>query len=173
MYQGLKWQVLRDTYETAEGKRHCHETVKHPGAVVILPLSPSGDIYFVRQYRHSIEAELLELPAGTRIPGEAPLACAQRELREELSLHSTAWIPFGTLYPAPGFCDERQFLFVANDCSHSPGVPDEDEIIEPVVLSKAETLEAIARGEIQDAKSLALLFKAQICGHCGFASQGR
>ena len=45
----------------------------------------------VRQLREPARKHLLELPAGTREPGEDPLATAKRELVEEAGLGGGQW----------------------------------------------------------------------------------
>ena len=60
-----------------------HTTIYHPGAAVILPITASGKIIVINQFRPSLKKWLLELPAGTMEIGETPLQCAQRELEED------------------------------------------------------------------------------------------
>ena len=83
LYEG-KLRAVRETLESPQGKRFAHETIEHPGAVVILPLLEDGRIVFIEQYRHSVRESILELPAGTLEKGEEPEFCAQRELMEEM-----------------------------------------------------------------------------------------
>ncbi|MEK6703513.1 MAG: NUDIX hydrolase, partial [Planctomycetota bacterium] len=88
IYQGKKYSYEQITLRTPRGQEIQRECVRHPGAVVILPLleTPSGGeptILFVRNDRFAIGQSLLELPAGTREVGEAPEVTAGRELVEE------------------------------------------------------------------------------------------
>jgi 8-oxo-dGTP pyrophosphatase MutT (NUDIX family) len=53
------------------------------GFVIVLPLTDEGRVVLVRQYKHGIARELLELPAGAIDPGEEPDQTAIRELAEE------------------------------------------------------------------------------------------
>jgi ADP-ribose pyrophosphatase len=159
LYQG-KLKAVRDTVEYPDGRCHKHETIEHPGAVVILPITQSGGVVFVDQYRHSIRRNILELPAGTLEKGEEPAICAARELMEEIGMAPGELISLGTLYPAPGFCNELQYLFCARDLREQKATPDEDEFITTVELSRAQIDESIRTGKLNDAKSLAVVLRA-------------
>lgn len=161
LYQG-KLTAVRDTLELPNGNLHLHETIEHPGAVVILPVTASGTVLFVRQYRHSLRQTILELPAGTLERGEAPDVCAARELTEEIGMAPGELIPLGVLYPAPGFCSEVQYLFFARDLRPHKATPDEDEAITTVELTGEEIDNHIVSGLLSDAKSLALVLRARL-----------
>lgn len=161
LYQG-KLTAIRDTVEYPDGRRHRYETIEHPGAVVILPMTARGSVVFVEQYRHSIRRNFLELPAGTLEKGEDPATCAERELMEEIGQAPGELISLGTLYPAPGFCNEIQHLFFARSLREQKATPDEDEFITIVELSGAEVDESIRSGRLNDAKSLALILRARL-----------
>lgn len=163
LYQG-KLKGVRDTIQSDEGKTFFHETIEHPGAVVVLPVMEDKRIVCVSQYRHSIRREFLELPAGTLEKGEDPAVCAGREIQEEIGMAATEMISLGTLYPAPGFCSEVQHLFVALGLYDSPAQPDEDEQISLVFMTAQEIEQAIVNGVLSDAKSIALFMKARLRG---------
>jgi ADP-ribose pyrophosphatase len=163
LYQG-KLKGVRDTIQTDEGKTFYHETIEHPGAVVVLPVTGDGRIVCVSQYRHSIRREFLELPAGTLEKGEDPGVCAGREIQEEIGMAAREMIPLGTIYPAPGFCNELQHLFVARGLYESPAQPDEDEQISLIFMTAQEIEEAVATGALSDAKSIALFMRARLRG---------
>lgn len=163
LYQG-RLRGVRDYLERDDTTRYTHETIEHPGAVVILPLTAQGAIICVSQYRHSIRSELLELPAGTLEQGEEPIECARREIMEEVGMAAREMLPVGTLYPAPGFCNELQHLFVARDLYEQAAQPDEDEQISTLTMSSAEFEQAIVAGTLRDAKSIALFTRAKLMG---------
>jgi ADP-ribose pyrophosphatase len=83
IFKGRIIDVQLDTVRLPDGKTATREVVKHPGAVVVLPLTDKKEVVLVRQYRHPTGEILLELPAGKRDQGEEPLTCARRELEEE------------------------------------------------------------------------------------------
>lgn len=56
--------------------------------VTVLALTVDHRVVLVRQYRPAVERETLELPSGHVEPGESPIECGLRELREE-----TGYIP--------------------------------------------------------------------------------
>lgn len=163
LYKG-KLRALRETVETEDGRRFVHETIEHPGAVVILPILPDGRIVFIEQYRHSVRKHLLELPAGTLEHAEDPAACAQRELMEEIGMASQELLALGTLLPAPGFCSEIQHVFCARNLFEKKATPDDDEIITVVPMTIFEAEKAIRDGRLVDGKSLALLYQARVRG---------
>lgn len=139
-------------------------TVEHPGAVVVLAQDAHGRIVVERQWRRAAGKHLLEIPAGTLERGEDPLRCAQRELREETGFVGSLWQSIGILYPAPGFCSEQQFGFYATGLILTSTDLDVDEQIETILFTPQEFEAAIARGEVQDGKSLAFYFYAKARG---------
>lgn len=162
VYQLKKYSLKEDELEIGEGKIIKHYTVVHPGAVVILPQLSKNEFLFIKQYRQSIQRTIYEIPAGTLSKGEDPLECAKRELIEETDHSAKEWISLGTIYPAPGFSDEIQYLYLARDLSPQKGIKDEDEVIETVKMSSMEIREAILSGKFDDGKTLACIFKAQL-----------
>lgn len=138
--------------------------IEHPGAAVILPQKSDGTLLLVSQYRAALQRVILEFPAGTLEPKEDPLECAKREIVEEVGFAASEWRSLGELFPAPGFCDEKQHLFFASALSPAEMKLDEDEMIEVVEMSAAEVETAIASNLIVDAKSVSLFFRAKLAG---------
>lgn len=134
---------------------HEREIVEHPGAVAIVAVDRDGCVTLVRQRREAVRRELLELPAGTLAPGEDPLACARRELEEEVGLTGGRWRELAAFYTTPGFCRERMHVFVAEDVEAGAASPEDDEQIEHVRWPIDEIETRLV--ELEDAKTLAAL----------------
>ena len=132
---------------------HEREIVEHPGAVAIVAIDRDGMLTLVRQRREAVRMELLELPAGTLEEGEAPLACAQRELEEETGLTGGTWLDVTAFYTTPGFCREQMHLFFAEGLDGGEASPESDEDLEVVRWARDEIAAKV--GEIEDAKTLA------------------
>ena len=130
------------------------EVVRHPGAVAIVAVTPEREFVMVRQYRYAAGRFLLEIPAGTREPGEKPEDTARRELREETGYTAASLRPLGSFFSAPGFCDEVIHLFHADGLT--PGEQDTDfgEEIEIVALPVEEGRRRLGAGGFEDAKTL-------------------
>lgn len=164
LHEGHVITVCNDEIRLPWGQEVSRDVVVHPGAVVVLPVLPDGRFVLVRQYRYAVGKMLLEAVAGTREPGEAPAVTAARELQEEAGYKALHLTPLGSFYSAPGFCDELLHLFLAERLVPSELPCDEDERIERVCLTPEEALDAAARGEIQDAKTLAALLLWRLHG---------
>src|SRR3972149_119390 len=83
IYRGRAFTVRVDEVEYRPGYSTPLEIVEHTGAVTMLPLDHENNVWFIRQYRHSVGETILELPAGTLKPGEDPATGADRQLQEE------------------------------------------------------------------------------------------
>jgi len=150
--------ILRvDHLRTPDGRTVKYDIVEHHGSVILIPVDESGKIYFVRQYRHAAGQELLELPAGTIEPGEAPEVCAAREVREETGMEAANIQEIGGFYLAPGYSTEFMHVFLATGLSHNPLEADADEFLSVETFSFDEALKLAATGGLPDAKSLAAL----------------
>ena len=147
VYDGTLFDV---TVEEWNGRER--EIVEHPGAVCIVPVDRDGYVTLVRQLREATGGELLEIPAGTREPGEEPLQTARRELAEETGLTGGEWHEVTAFWTTPGFTRERMTLFFAEGVEPGEASPEEDESFELVRWPVAEIESRL--GEIEDAKSL-------------------
>ncbi len=130
------------------------ETIRHPGAVVIVPILDPHRLVMVRQYRRAVGRQLLELPAGTLEPGEPRLACAKRELQEETGWKAKRWIRLGQFYAAPGFISEQLTIFLAAGLTKTKANPEPDEMVYPVIVSLDKALRQIESGTICDGKTI-------------------
>lgn len=144
--------------------RFKRDTVVHPGAVAILPFDNKGRVIMIRQFRPAVGDWMLEIPAGTLEKGEQPLACAKRELIEEIGFAAKRWKKLGAVYTAPGFCTELIHLYKAWDLKSDFAEKDEDEHIELAVMSMAQVRRAVKSGKIVDAKSLSALMCLDVLG---------
>ena len=152
-WTGRRIRVRVDEVERSDGHRTTREVVEHPGAVAIVAWD-GRRVAMVRQWRHATGEVLLEIPAGTLEPDEAPDATARRELAEEVGLGAARWERGPTFYTAPGFCDERMYLFLATELSAERAEADADEILEPLWLTLDDARRAVERGDIRDAKTI-------------------
>jgi ADP-ribose pyrophosphatase len=144
--------IIEQSLRLPSGRTVVRQVVHHPGAVVIMPQLEDGRLILIAQYRFAVGETLLECPAGTLEPGEAPLECAKRELIEETGYRADHWRALGTIYSSPGFCDERLYLFLASGLVPEHAAGDEDEILEVKGLTVPEVERAIADGTLVDAK---------------------
>ncbi|MDQ8159719.1 MAG: NUDIX hydrolase [Gemmatimonadota bacterium] len=164
-YTGRVISIDLDTVRFPDGSTGELEMVRHPGASAVVPLlgdlDDDPEVLLIRQYRYAAEGYLYEIPAGRLDPGEAPLACAHRELAEETGYTAARVEHLFTMFTTPGFTDEKIHLFVATGLVAGEAKREADEFMElaPTKLSRA--LSMIEQGEIQDAKTaLALLYTA-------------
>lgn len=135
------------------------ELMHHAGAAAVAAVDDAGAVTLIRQYRHAGGGFLWELPAGVLGAGEAPAACAVRELREETGLACERMEPLGSILTTPGFCDERIHLFLARGLRDEGHAHEADEVISEIRrVPLADALAMVRHGEIVDAKTIAGLY---------------
>ena len=166
VYRGRIVTLDLDTVRFPDGSTGVLEMVRHPGAAAVLPFLDdpgAGDprVVLIRQYRWAAEGELWEVPAGRLDPGEAPEACAARELEEETGWRAGRLLPLAPVWTTPGFTDERIHLFAATGLSRGELRHEADEFLEAHELPWSRVMAMVAAGEVRDAKTLAALFLAE------------
>ncbi len=121
VYEGLVWDVVRDSVDLGEAGVVTREYVQHTGAVAILALDDDGQVFMIEQYRHPVGMTLWELPAGLLdVDGEDPLDAAKRELAEEADLRAERWHVLADWFNSPGGMTEALRLYLARDLSPVP-----------------------------------------------------
>jgi ADP-ribose pyrophosphatase len=136
------------------------EVIHHNGGAGTLPLFDDGTIALVRQWRYPLGRYSLEIAAGRIELGHTPEETAARELEEELGYRAKELRKIGEFNVAPGYCEERLFVYLATGLEPCEQNLDEDEEIEPVRMPFADALARVRSGEIDDAKSIITLLLA-------------
>ena len=142
----------------ASGEHVLIATGRASGVLVV-----DGDAFVLaRQGRFAADAHVLEIVKGGADEGENALACAQRELREELGLEAKNWTPLGIVYEIPSIVQYPVALFVAGDLRAVPTAQEHVEAIDAVRLPIADAYRAAADGRIDDAVTLAAFLRYRL-----------
>lgn len=161
LHEGKFFSLKCDTLQIEGHPPHMWYVILHPGAAAVLPITESGDLVLIKQWRRAIGKIIYEIVAGTLEENESPLSCAERETQEEAGYRPETLIPLGGFYSAPGFCTEYIHLFLAENLSEKPLPKDLHEAIDVVEMSLDNALDLIETGEIVDAKTICAIFRYQ------------
>ena len=154
VFRGKLLDVRRDTVKLPGGATATREYIMHPGASMIVPLLPDGQVVLVRQYRYPMHRAFVEFPAGKIDAGEAPLATAQRELLEETGYRARKWTELTTIHNAIAYANERIILFLAEYLERGEQKLDENEFLEIFTAPLDDLMTWIAKGEVTDVKTV-------------------
>ena len=155
---GDRFDVHRLTIRGNDGRDYDREFLRHPGAVVLLPVLDDGRLVMIDNYRVSVDDTLLELPAGTRDRDEPPLTTARRELIEETGYDAATFDPVHEFYSAPGISDERMWLYRATGLTEVGADREAVEDIANRIVTADDARRLIADGTIRDGKTLVGLY---------------
>lgn len=160
VFEGVVFDVEIKDIVTPEGRPSKREIVKHPGGACILPVDDEGNCYLVKQFRSPFEKVMLEAPAGKIEKGEEPLDCVSREITEETGFVAKNIEFVGAMAATPGYCSEIISLYIGTGLESGDANPDLNEYIATVKMPLKQAIEMADKGEIKDAKTLVLLYKA-------------
>ena len=153
-YSGHFVKVTSDNVRLPDGATTVREYIKHPGAVVILPLFDDGRVLLERQFRYPLNRVFIEYPAGKIDPGEDPLACAKRELQEETGYTATEWQFVCTIHNAIAYSDEHLDIYLARGLTAGPSRLDDGEFLEVFTAPLTDMLRWVREGKVTDVKTV-------------------
>ncbi len=156
VYRGKIVNVRCDDALLPDGTPCKRELVEHPGGACIVAVL-DGKIALVRQFRYAYGEELLEIPAGKLEAGEDPAQAALRELGEETGLVAGSSRLLFTLYPTPGYTNEKIYIYEAENVRRGNAHPDAGEFLDVLFLPLEEAFAMVADGRIRDAKTIVAL----------------
>ncbi len=160
MFAGKIITVEKQRVQLPDETTSEREIVHHSGGSCVVAVDESNYVCLIRQYRKALECETLELPAGKLEPGEDPYDCAVRELKEETGFEADRVEPLGSIYPTPGYCDEKILIYLATGLKSGRQELDPGEFLSVVRLPLKDVHEAVMEGRIRDAKTVVGILKA-------------
>ena len=154
-YEGGMLRLQRDIVRCPDGHVAYREFVRHPGAVMVIPMADEDRVILERQFRYPLGRSFIEIPAGKLDAGEEPLACAQRELMEETGYRAASWQHLGRFHNAIGCSDEKIEIFLARGLHlEAAAKTDAGEVLEVFSVPWQQLLEWVRTGEVTDAKTI-------------------
>jgi len=163
------FRLVERTISHPNGDDFQRTFVSTPGAVAVVAVDESSNVILVSQYRSSLDAMVLELPAGMRdVEDEDPLDTAARELKEETGYVARDMQHLGTCLSSPGVTDSKVEIYFCSDVSGGEMEPHgpEEGFMEVKVFPLREALAMVEDGRITDAKtSFGLLLAARRFPH--------
>ena len=151
-----------------DGARIEYGVLESAGFAAAVPVTESGSVVLVRQWRQPIEAFTLELPGGGVEGGEDPRETVSRELLEETGYQAEDISPLATLHTSPGRATEVCHLFQCRAVRAISRLwPEPTEFISVVEVPLDEAVGRALSGEITAATTVLGLLMVS-----GFADGG-
>lgn len=147
-----------DVTDPRDGSPYVRTVIDAPDWVNVVPITTSGDVVLVRQFRFGTWSNTLEIPGGMLDEGEDALTAAARELEEETGFRAAKVTPLGSSHPNPAIFGNRLHSFIAEGCERiHAGRPDSGEDLQVVVVPRTELKALVLSGEITHSLVLAAL----------------
>ena len=154
LLKGRFLHAFRDTVQLPDGGTSTREFIKHPGAVMVVPMLDDGRLVLERQYRYPLQRVMVEFPAGKLDAGETTFTCAQRELLEETGYSATQWARAGMLHPVIAYSTEFIDIWFARGLSLGQRKLDAGEFLDVFTATLPELLDWCRDGQVTDSKTL-------------------
>ncbi len=133
--------------------------IENPEWVNVIPVTTSGEVVLIEQYRHGTEEITLEIPGGMVDDGEDAKLAANRELVEETGYVPRETIFLGKSRPNPAIQDNWVYHYLAVDCEKTHEVKfDSTESVVTKLVNLAEISGLIANGDITHSLVIAAFY---------------
>lgn len=128
---------------------------------MIVPVTTNHEFVLVKQYKHGVDTEVIEFPAGYLNKDEEAGASATRELLEETGYSGGDISQIGKLTTSPSKNKGQLYVYLAKELQKKENpTPDETESIEIITLSYDKVQELILQGEIWASSTIAAFYIA-------------
>jgi len=151
--------LREDLWRLPDGRDVVYPVLAVGVTVGVLPFVDDARVLLVGQFRHLQDAVSWELPGGGALPGEDPIAAAQRELREEGGYRAERFELLTRFHPSNAYLDEVAYCYAAYGLTEDPLPADHDEFLERRIVPLAEAVRMALAGEITESVSKVALLQ--------------
>lgn len=164
-FEGKLFRIREDRLALPRGKTLTYQYEERAPGIVVVPVTPAGEIVLIQQYRYPVDTWCLETPAGgCHDTGDMSLEqVVAKELHEEIGAEVDRVEHLGCFFSSPSFTDERCHAFLAWGTRFTAR-PDREkgEVIENLVVPAQEAFRLARTGEIKTAACLVALLWAEV-----------
>lgn len=154
------FRVRRDySVRNSDGAEFPFYCLENGDWVNVIPVTTSGELVMIEQYRHGVEGITLEIPGGMVDDGEDAKFAANRELVEETGYIPKETILLGKSHPNPAIQNNWVYHYLAIDCEkhHEPEFDATESVLTRLIpLQEIQTL--IAEGKITHSLVIAAFY---------------
>ncbi|ERH07484.1 MAG: NTP pyrophosphohydrolase [Halonotius sp. J07HN4] len=162
-YECPGFEVRQDDVRLPDGTETDYHYVDESPAVVILPLTPDGDVVVIEEWRQAVDRINRGLPAGSMEADEDRTVAARRELREETGYEASRMEHLLTAEPSNGIANSVHHHLVAYDCEPTAEQElDDNESIRVDVVDYEEYLDRVVDDELNDGRSALTLLQYEM-----------
>ncbi len=148
MYSDPWIQVFRDQVQRPDGKPGTYATVHLKAGVCVIAVDGKNNLHLTKEFHYAVGRVTIEGVSGGIESDESPDLAATRELAEELGITARRWTKLGTVDPFTAAILSPVEIYLAEDLSFDETNPEGTELIEHVIMSLDETVQAVINGVI-------------------------
>ncbi|WP_424013522.1 NUDIX hydrolase [Halorubrum xinjiangense] len=162
------FDVRRDEVRFPNGETDGFHYVDEPPAVVVLPLTPDGDVVVIDEWRQAVGRVNRGIPAGTMEPADEGEAnangeasddaielAAARELAEETGYEADSFERLTTVEPTNGMANAVHHHVLATGCEPTAERDlDHNESIAVETVPYDDLLAAVVDDELRDGRAV-------------------
>lgn len=134
------YEITDVDLELPNGKEVTWSYTDGPSIVVIVSINKNNQVIMKKEWRLSVQKELLELPGGKIENDEDPKEAAIRELKEEVGVTAGKLEPLDVI-SLWNYTNVKAHFFLATNIEEGENNPDSDEFISTELISFDQAFE--------------------------------
>lgn len=168
VFKNAWFRIIYNDVTRPDGNPGTYTFLDKTPATGVVALTPENEIYLVGQFRYATNCYSWEIIEGGVDPGETPLECIKRELKEEAGLIAKKWVQLcPEIHLSNCVTSEISYLYLAQDLEETQAQPEGTELLEVKKVSLKTALDMVESGEIKDALSIIAIMK--VCKKLGIS----
>lgn len=143
-----------------DGSEGTYVTARIKDGVTVLAVGDDGTAYFAKEFRFAYGRETIEAVGGGVEEHESAAEAARRELREELGIEASEFVPLGAVQHMTSIVNSQSSLFLARGLSFTEKDGDPSERIATAEMPLEEAAARALAGDFIHSTTCLLVLRA-------------